>query len=431
MLLGGLLTIGRLHASEEADSPAIRHANSAYPDKVALVIAEALPDRNIADPQVLASYGMVNGKVNHREEILTTPDKEVRFDMGRSRIFHNRYAATHWGDVVDIQKHSVIHDSKGEVLVDREGGSLILYRSNDRGFYSFDLHTQQHRTLEDPGKWALLLKGLGLSDVGVLSPDGTRAVVEGVPEVSEKTKRLTSIGGRLSLCTLDGQTKKLAESFGNELSIRASFFGQIPVLWLDNERVLTQKSNGKLVILKMEGIVEPAVNFAVPTVPLIPSSLSRDPEGRIIYQCGESYVIDVDKQQSTRLEWVNLGHGFQCEPDKWPVTEMAIRYQGREIGRGIFDGTTARTIAGHLAISPVRTEKGWPRQVHVWNAHTNTWLVLPLGGPLIEIVGWTENFPKEPSHCWRTEGHGAGSRVMAHGAGSWGRVTWGRVRPRI
>src|SRR5262249_21321813 len=131
-----------------------------------------------------------------------------------------------------------------------------------------------------------------------ISPDGRRVVVGGedltVYEAGHKPRPLgkgfTLTGSRAGGPLLDPPR---------------------PILWLDNDRILTQVKNGELVVVKLDGTRTPFVNVpATQTPDQGMPELSRDGGGRLIYFCGRArYVIDVGARTWQREEWVDLGHG--------------------------------------------------------------------------------------------------------------------------
>src|SRR5581483_4211673 len=157
-----------------------------------------------------------------------------------------------------------------------------------------------------------------------------------------------------------------------------------PGVWLDDDRFLTQTALGKLVVVNTAdgsraGLVDlPAtakpggwdwfggVGFTrlghqQPRFTLLP-------DGRVVYEADELFVVDVARKTWEKSAWRPLGGGFDVEaaPDRVqtgkthfePVTAM-LRYRGKEIGRsaGVVVSSPERprvmTTEGHVAVIEV------------------------------------------------------------------------------
>lgn len=372
------------------------------PVHVSLLVAEAQPGKNVADPQLLVRYRLEEGKLKKREVLSTTANAGPRYDLGGNRVYKNRYVITHWGDVFDLETNKFLHEGSGEELIACEGDQVVSFRSNDGGFYSYDLAAGQFAKMDDPGKWKLLLKGLALSHSAELSPDGTKSIVDAAdsspaPANGKKTTSVFGTGGtlqigagKLTLCAPGEKPRILGEGFLSKVSPKSSDIAQSPVLWLDNDRVLSQRGNGKLAVLKLDGSVEAVVDIGIQNLPLSLPTLSRDPAGRIIYTCVDSYVIDVEKKSFAKLEWQNVGDSFEIEVVKAPATSR-IRYMGKEIGFDSLDTASAKTMAGNIAVAPVKMNSESQRTLRVWSSAGKSWMNLELGGHLVDIIGWVED----------------------------------------
>ncbi len=68
--------------------------------------------------------------------------------------------------------------------------------------------------------------------------------------------------------------KLLGAGFYVEYSHLVSSLTGVPLIWLDSERVLTQKSNGEIVIVTVDGSIVPVVNIDLSHLDYTPSWLS-------------------------------------------------------------------------------------------------------------------------------------------------------------
>jgi hypothetical protein len=303
-------------------------------------------------------------------------------DPGRARIADGRYIVTEFGGVVDAREGRIIHDQTRGYLLGIEKGQVVyrLYdpssnlavirapgRADQFGVFEFNLGTRT-RGRPEARHWYL---------EGVKSPDRSKAVAQ-------------SYWGVLYLNAVDGAQKKLGE--GRRVT-RSKYAGDfetpVPILWLDNERILTQEANGKLVTLDTQGRVEPICTIAgVPAV-LDRPRLWRDPKGRIVYQCGRSdYVIDVDGKSATPLEEYALGHGFETTVEAGTRGLRELFSEGKRIGSGVFSPEEIRTGPDVIARRNLG-DSGTRRSVSVlWTKLGFQWRSFDMdyGG----VIGWVQ-----------------------------------------
>jgi hypothetical protein len=299
---------------------------------------------------------------------------------GKAQIVAGRYVVTEFGGVVDAHEGRIVHDQTEGYLLGVENGQVVycLYdpssdlhvihapgRAEQFGVFAFDLET---RTRRRPQARHWYLEGLK-------SPDRSKAVAQ-------------SSRGVLYLNHVDGTQKQLGR--GNRVT-RSRYAGdfetQVPCLWLNNERILTQEANGKLVTLDTEGRVEPVCAIAgVPAVLNAPR-LWLDPRGRTVYSCGRAeYVIDVQAGTASPLEEYALGHGFETTVETGTRGLRPLFYEGRRIGSGVFAPEEIRTAAGVIAFRDLG-DLGSRRGIRVlWTKLGFAWRSMDLdyGG----VIGW-------------------------------------------
>jgi hypothetical protein len=164
-----------------------------------------------------------------------------------------------------------------------------------------------------------------------------------------------------------------------------------PVLWLDNEKFLTQRDHGRLVTVDLTGkVTEIAVIKDAPK--LASPSLGRDRAGDVFYCiAGECYKIDPAKKTAERSEWASLGHGFEASRKKDDKLGYKLRHNGKDISQFHWSWFE-ETAPGYIAVV-VNDAEGImayePRSVAVWSAVTGEWTVQKYEWlSVAPIVGW-------------------------------------------
>ena len=365
--------------------------------RVSLIVANIDDSNSEFDrTQDLIKYDFENGEHVSTETIVSNPGGQLRFNCERSRVYRNRYVITDFGDIVDISTRQFIHrggnGSGFTRLLGVEGDYIYINQPSTDVYYYFNLANLETKELEDPGSWSL---------PGVLSPDGTMSV--------------TSIGwneGQIWLHYLNGETEMLGEGFFVEYSLLSSSRSGVPLLWLDNERVLTQKSNGEIVIVTIEGSVTPVVNIDLNHLDYAPSEykgalkakLFKDFNGNIIYAISligpdgkfryNRFVIDVENESYSTYdpEWIPLGHKFEYSSREGYTI---IRYDGYEIGQEqCFTEGYEQTIKGHIAITRQESCDLYPTSIRVWSSANEEWTSIDFEFPVwitySSIIGWIE-----------------------------------------
>ena len=114
----------------------------------------------------------------------------------------------------------------------------------------------------------------------------------------------------------DGLARKLADGFDHSVSpIVSPSTPEALLAWIDDGRILTQKSNGHLVTVSLDGVVTTLARVPAAALPTSQPLLDRDPDGRLVYRCdGKSYVVDVEGEQLMPLTDERLGFGFRRTP---------------------------------------------------------------------------------------------------------------------
>lgn len=336
-------------------------------DSAALLTIECESKQGLCSVQHLVKYEFGPGRVS-RNVILTRPTDRIRYDLGQNHLYRGRYLITHWGDVVDIETRRLLHESDGD-YVGVEGNRVIqkVERRNLHSYFYYDLKSGKYARLRSPGKWAL---------PGVLAPNQTQSVSS------------DSFNADVWLHQLNGRKRLLAS--GLTASVTGCSLPTVPLLWLSNELVLTQRADGELITVDLRGNISPVLK-----IPFAPSeygyspNLSRNDANQVVYEfVGGTYVIDVENRQHTRVDtsWTDLGSGFQWE-DNNATSGRLIRFQQKDIGR--WWTLSTRTTDGFIAVeyADVGYTFGIPKGFKVWNASSNEWVTVDPAW-LVRLVGW-------------------------------------------
>ena len=309
-----------------------------------------------------------------RETILT---REQRFfsHFGGHQMVDGRFVLTPFGSVIDVETKQLINDEQDATFLGVEDGKVVYEIEKDRretGLFAFDLKTHKVEKIAKVGHWTLR---------GDKSPDRTMSV---------------SCGGRgeIRLHKLDGSTTKLAEGFYVNYSILSSIISGAPCLWLDNDRILTQRRNGQLVLLHVDGRAEDLpLRMPAPEV-ISPPCLWFDGEGHVIYSCGaipgpnipaeNLHLIDVAAKTSSPLTEYALGHGFRVSIAR-DGEIAAVTHGKRSIGPRTFNRHSAAAAPGVLGVvdsDGLRSRS----EVAIWSDRSRKWRSIPM--TINEIVGW-------------------------------------------
>jgi RNA polymerase sigma factor (sigma-70 family) len=319
-----------------------------------------------------------------KPEVICTDDQRFFGHFGGHRVHDNRYVVTKFGSVLDLKTDTWIHkELDGEVRA-IEGGRVIYSMANvtkPEGVFAFDLAKKTVEKIADHGTPA------ALHWHGVRSPDGKRSIYPG-----QGLWELTVLG-------LKDQPVSLGAGFGFTLvgtGSAAPTARELPVLWLDDDTILTTTANDQLVAVDVKDgsrteivRIKPAPAQAWVTTP---PRLFRDEKGAVIYHCGrEAYRINI---AGKTYEWTDrrpLGHGFEfMQTTPWVMTQVLTR-EGKVLDR-VTNGTAQLshlTPTGHY-FGMVAREKDKvgkeTNRVRVWSAATGKWVTLDI--PANSLVGW-------------------------------------------
>lgn len=330
--------------------------------QVSLLVAECRGE-SYCEPE-LVKYDFINGDLKGKETILGS-DLDWGGTAG-SRILENRYLISGNGDVVDLIKREILHKSRGNLLKIEKG--LLYYEhyfAAEAGIFVFDIETRTYKKLLSPNKWEL---------PGELSPDETKSAVY----------RLDVI----EIHQIGNPAKILKAELGAAHSAYSSDMHSVPLIWLDNERILTQRYNGDFVVLDLNGKVSDFARIGeevkAEPPPHIPKFF-RNLVGNIQYYGSERYLLDV-KTKSYKKGWTQFGNGFESGGTGFWKTYYL---DGEKIGR--FWATDEITTKDFIAIGYQNKGEtfGYPKGIKIWNKVKKDWITIDIDSP--QILGWVEN----------------------------------------
>jgi hypothetical protein len=375
-----------------------------------ILLVAVLDDTRVADSdftsryQHLLAYRFLGDTLAATDTVVSSRGGQLRFTCERSRVYRNRYVLCDTGDIIDVVEGEMVyeggHDRDFTRFERAEGDDVIIRRPGYGSRFSVSLPT---------GSVTMLAAGTDTLP-GTLSPGGTRSV----------TSRPTDHGGEIWLHTDGAAPRLLGRGFDAQVAMLSSSRFGAPLYWLDEERVLTQRASGEIVILHLDGVVEPVVTIDLPKSPTLarlanqyPTTTSQefacmavsfeaDPYEAILYRIGlvpipdrgpvPAYAIDVDAKTYRPVErtWLGLGHEFEIERENHELP--AVRYRGQEVWwRQPIAAYECQTAPRVIAFVPPQ-RYGRRDAFTVWFADANHMVTceVPAGGVLTSnaLIGW-------------------------------------------
>jgi RNA polymerase sigma factor (sigma-70 family) len=380
-----------------------------------------------------------DGKPGQRVELHEGDASEFGF-QSKYRLIDDRYVVFESATVVDAVENKVLRVFDGCRVLRVEGKCVFHYCTQegaDSGIYCYDITTGKREKVAGlgEGRWGLR---------GAVSPDGTKAILAEFPTGSGSTTGTDDgKGGTTSSTSGSSPTLKVGDEFRFNLVLqqvgkKRTVLGEFgwscgatgsdsmpvepPGLWLDNERFLTQASLGKLAVVnttenKTTKLLDVPATFKKggwaygPGGAMGFTKLGHQqprfwmmPDGRVVYEVDELFIVDVAKKTWAKSAWRPLGHGFDCEvdPDRVHKGTMyfepvvaKVRHEGKVIGESgrVWMSTPEKQLvavtAGHLAVLDyVERSKGSSLGVRVWTAQTGKWETLD--GWADTVIGWVK-----------------------------------------
>lgn len=300
--------------------------------KVSLLVTYCDKGESLCNVQHLERFDFINGELVSRK-IVVSLNQDVNGFV--NRVIDNRY-----------------------LLTAPQGKIFDLYR----GKFIIGLPDQLK------GERKALLPGL-------ISPDEKKSV---------DRAKFGSVD-KLEIHFVDKPKVIVKGSFQVSAPENACYMPSLPLVWIDNERILTQTSNGNLVIVSLDGTISPFLQLPCTDS----AALRRNKSNKIIYECnGDEYFIDVDNRRFEKIKR-DLGNGFALD---FVGSKDVYYYNNEEIGR---DGWDAVAIKSYLAMLYGESKDGiidsaTVKTIKVWNAIKKDWISLTVDGWGAKIIGWIE-----------------------------------------
>ncbi|KPJ72804.1 hypothetical protein AMJ52_05045 [candidate division TA06 bacterium DG_78] len=347
-----------------------------YVKKVSLIVAVR---SDIADEIFLVKYIFSDGQFISTDTILTTSIKKVSYTY-YDVIFKNRYVilskpSSDQQSIIDLKDRKILKNYKA---IKDESAVFVSKEPPIIGTEDFTSYLRNQRPLMKQREF----------DVGKIpSPDATKVLV------AEGNFSQNTVGNyifKLWVYTSNKTRKLLADG----LSVQCSSHNwdlPCPYMWIDNNTILTQRSNGDIVTLDLNGTIEPVVKIDS-VGPDNDLRFYRDYDGNILYACKEGKFL-IDPENKTYLEYklAPLKHGFYVSTSKTDKGKT-FQYKGTTIGELYY--RTPKTFDGYIALIHYpghESDFDFQYSLLVWNNITKNWQTLLEGNGLFPTsIGWIE-----------------------------------------
>lgn len=351
--------------------------------KVSLLVAEYDDNAATNHMQNLINFVFIDGAMVSKETVISLPTQKagvkgnyVRFDLGKNRIYRNRYVVTGIGNVIDIKSKKLLVEERGDFVA--FSGDSIIFHTNDifKGkYYSvLNVKTEKFGKVENAN-----YNPLPRPDVEV-----------------DETKKPFSISayyvnGKQDILVKDAGFGESQPLLGDDVKRKFAIF------WLDNSSFLYanfSKSQHEASIYKVN------INHTIDKVgdiTEIPATAENaffefSSDGNVIYSCGKGrFVIDMKKKLATKALFEPVGNNFFVESDENSKYGRIIKYETAEAGKKWCRLDNAKTTSGYAAFQNdiVMGTDRYPQGVVVWNTTTKKWTSLDVTS-LSDIIGWVE-----------------------------------------
>lgn len=351
--------------------------------KVSLLVAEYDDNAASNNLQHLVNYVFVDGAMVSKETLISLPTKKsgvtgnyVRFDLGKNRIYRNRYVVTGIGNVIDIKTKKLLVYERNEFVA--FSGDSIIFRTNDifkgKYFSVLNLKTEKFGKVENPNYNP------------VPRPD---------VEVDETKKPFSisayDVSGKATLLVSDAGFGEAQPLLGDDVKRK------FPIFWLDNSSFLYAnfpKNQQSATIYKVNLNKSVEKMGEIQEIPATAANayFEKLPDGNVVYACGKGhFTVDLKKKTVTKLAFQPIGNNFFVESDENPKYGRTIMYEIDVAGKKWCRLDNAKTTSGYAAFQNeiVMGEDRYPQGVAVWCTATKKWVSIDVTN-LSDIVGWVE-----------------------------------------
>ena len=334
--------------------------------------------------QHLFAYHFTDGVFISKEKIVSVAGKKegatgsyIRFDLGQSKVYRNRYVITGIGNVIDVQEKKVLLDQKDQ-FVKTSGDSIVFY-TNDifKGkYYSYlNLKDGTYNEIHN-----LLYKALPEKDIEV-DQSGRLFKIWYYPPNANKIMLVNDAG------------------YGEDASARKEKAVKVPLTWVDNTSFVFPHYNQTRNVCTMyrvyteTKIKEPLGEIDNPASLPYNSYFYRDAMGALVYVCGKgNFEVDLKKKKLTPLSAEDLGNGFSAGLVEKPEVGRSLYYNEKEVGKYFCDHRKAKTTPGMLAVhyDIVINGERYPQSVSIWESKSGKWREIDVMD-VAAVVGWVDN----------------------------------------
>lgn len=348
------------------------------PANLSLLTIQCKAGESVCHTEEFVRYDFKNGEFVSKEIIFSLPTDVFRFKSFGNSIYQKRYVISGSGSIFDIQTKKLLGDGRGS-LKDVVGHDVIIEvnRVDMEGFFAFNLETKQYRKLPTSNE-SELSGPVYPGNRGQLSPN--QKIFGHWKAIFPKAKfEFDDVEKRKSIKTIKG-------SFSASCSMRCSDgMEAIPFAWIDDESIITQRSNGDIVSVDVQGKVRQIVRIEFDEAPDSLPTFDRDEYGNISYYYdGIPYWIDVKNKTYIKGKSI-LGNDF--ESIDGDVFWAEYFYKGKSIGR--VWSSSAFTHKGFLVIDYAKEGKNlaYPDGIKIWNDIKKDWITIEVNWG-VEILGW-------------------------------------------
>lgn len=349
--------------------------------KTSLIVAEYDDNASVNHLQHIINYNFVDGVLAGKDELLSIPTQKagvkgnyVRFDIGKNKIYRDRYIVTGIGNIIDLTNKKVILEEKDDLVA--FSGDSVIFHTDDifKGkYYSvFNLKTEKYQKVEDANYNPL-----------------PRPSVEVDETISPFAINAYAANGKKEILVKDAGYGEAQPLIGD--NVKRKF----PIFWLDNKYFLYANftnNQHKASIYKVGTDKSTELIGEIDEIPATAAStfFEFDVQGNVIYSCGKGrFLVDVKKKKVELVLFETVGNNFFIESAENAKYGRIIRYEGTEIGKKWCRFDNAETTPGYVALQTdmvVGTER-YPQGVAVWNSASKKWSNLDISS-LANIIGW-------------------------------------------
>ena len=350
--------------------------SQAQPERV-LLVASCATEKECGDVSihrfVFRGGSLVSQEIVHR---LVT-DKAY-FQGGENRIINNRYFVSFNGAVLDLDTKKIYDDEVGR-FAGVDGSDLFIDQMQfvdpaSASTFRLDLETKKYSRHSRPNFYSIFG-----APRGPISPDGKKAISfdwtrDALFVITKKGRNPSDYSSLLAATGYTATCKKCPSTTSYS----------VPSVWIDNERFLSQRKTGDLVLFDIR-------TREWTDVVKIPSAdegnnptLFSDLAGGIYYDADKLYKIDIANKRFSEMSDYGLGHGFTVTGRR---DLKLFSFEDQKLGLQI----SGRYVAtdGYLAVEfqekPLSESR--PIGIRVWGREVGSWTTLKIKySP--RIIGW-------------------------------------------